>query len=99
LPFLLIDGQAAVSDAVVGDGAVLVTLGLLALVVVGSGFSKHDTLRTLVGFSLGVSLLVAPWIVPFTQTVPTVHATMIGTGLILISLIEGYQRAPDSRSW
>jgi DMSO reductase anchor subunit len=90
-PFLLLGGQSALSNDVVGDAGFLMILGLLALITASYRFSKHDLMRTYLGFALGLVLVAALWFVEFTEAIATWNAGIVGTVLALVALYEAYQ--------
>lgn len=90
-PFLLLGGQSALSNAVIGDAGTLVIMGLLALILSGFSFSKHALARAYSGLALGLVLVAAPWVVEFTDSIATWNAGLVGTLLALVALYEGYQ--------
>jgi len=93
-PFLLLGGQSAFSNAVIGDAGTLMIMGLLALIVVGYSFSKHELVRAYSGLALGLILVAAPWVVEFTETTAKLNAGIVGSVLALVALFEVYQHKP-----
>lgn len=97
-PFLLFGGHAPFPDAVVRDTGVLMLLGLLALIIASYSFSKHDQVRSFLGFTLGLAVVGAPWIAEFTGVIATWNAAIFGTMLVLVALYEIYQIKPELRT-
>ncbi|MEO3414937.1 SPW repeat protein [Roseovarius sp. CAU 1744] len=85
-PFLLLGGQSALSNAVIGEAGTLMILGLLALFVAGYSFNRNELVRAYLGLVLGLFVFAAPWIVEFAETVATWNARIVGTILALIAL-------------
>ena len=59
-PFLLLGGQSALSNAVIGDAGTLMILGLLALLVAGYSFNRHELVRAYLGLALGLLVFSCP---------------------------------------
>lgn len=97
-PFLFFGGQSALSNAVIGDAGLLVVSGLLALTIVGYGFSKHYLVQTYLGFSYGLILVAAPWMFGLTEITTAWNAGIVGTFLVLIALYELYQHLPKQHA-
>ena len=93
-PFLLLGGQSAFSNAVIGDAGTLMIMGLLALIVAGYSCSKHELVRACSGLALGLILVAAPWVVEFTETTAKLNAGIVGSVLALVALFEVYQHKP-----
>jgi hypothetical protein len=93
-PFLLLGGQSALSNAVIGDAGLLILSGLLALTVAGYGFNKHYLVQAYLGVSYGLVLVAAPWLFGFTEPVTAWNSGVIGTVLVLVALYGVFQEMP-----
>ncbi|WP_299603462.1 SPW repeat protein [uncultured Tateyamaria sp.] len=93
-PFMLLGGQSALSNALVGDAGLLILSGLLALTVAGYGHNKHYLVQTYLGVSYGLILVAAPWLFGFTEPVTAWNAGVVGTALVLAGLYVVFQKMP-----
>jgi hypothetical protein len=87
-PFLLLGGQSGFSDAAAGEAGILMILGLLALIMAGYSYSKHNLVRSNLGFALGLALVAAPWMAKFTDNIATLNAVIVGFILTLVAFLE-----------
>jgi hypothetical protein len=94
-PFLILGGQSAFSNAVIGDAGLLMISGLLALTAAGYAFNKHYLVQAYLGFSFGLALVAAPWIAGFTEIITAWNAGFVGTVLVLVALYKVYQHMPE----
>jgi hypothetical protein len=97
-PFILLGGQSALSNAVIGDAGMLIISGLLALILAVYSFKKHYLIQTYLGVSYGLILLAAPWIFGFTEPMTAWNAGVVGTVLVLAVLYEVFQKMPKHHS-
>lgn len=95
-PFMLIGGQSALSNAVIGDAGLLIVSGLLALTLAGYSFKKHYLIQTYLAVSYGLILMAAPWVFGFTQPVTAWNAGFVGTVLVLAAIYEVFKRMPKN---
>ena len=97
-PFMLIGGQSALSNAVIGDAGLLIISGLLALTLAVYSFKKHYLIQTYLGVSYGLILVAAPWVFGFTQPMTAWNSGVVGTVLVLAALYEMFQKMPKHRA-
>ena len=98
-PFILLGGQSALSDAVVGDAGVLMIAGLLALAIAGYSGSGYSLVRAFAGMVLGLVLVAAPSAFEFNEIIATWNAKIVGTILVLVALYEANQHKSKRKSW
>jgi hypothetical protein len=97
-PFILLGGQSALSNAVIGDAGLLIVSGVLALILAGYSFKRHYLIQTYLGVSYGLILVVAPWVFGFSEPVTAWNAGVVGAVLVLAALYEMFQKMPKNHA-
>jgi hypothetical protein len=54
----------------------------------GYSNSKHNLVRSKLGFALGLAIVAAPWMAKFTANIATLNAVVVGLILALVAFFE-----------
>lgn len=87
-PFLLFAGEAANSDLTIGESGLVILSGLLALVIAGYSFSRHNLMPPYLGLVLGIGVSIAPWLAEFEDILATWNAAVIGVIMAVVAFFE-----------
>ena len=86
--FLLFAGQAVSSKLVIGEAGSMIIIGLLALVIAGYSYSRHNLMPPYLGLVLGLALIITPWLAEFVDILATWNAAVIGVILSVVAFFE-----------
>lgn len=100
LTFLLLGGEKSLINARIGETAVLMLGGLMALWVACLTRPRQDLMQAMAGLVLGSSMIAAPLMLGLNESSVAVwNAQVIGSVFVLSALLELYdhmagQKAP-----
>jgi hypothetical protein len=90
-PFLLLGGQKTLINAQIGETAVLMLGGLMALWVACLNHPRQDLMQAMAGLTLGSSMIAAPLVLGLNvSSVAVWNAQVIGSVFVLSALLELY---------
>tara|TARA_R110002094_G_scaffold55731_3_gene66669 strand:- start:37 stop:426 length:390 start_codon:yes stop_codon:yes gene_type:complete len=90
-PFLLIGGEKSLMNARIGETAVLMLSGLVALWVGCLNHPRQDLMQAMAGLTLGSLMIAAPLVLGLNESSVAVwNAQVIGSVFVLSALFEFY---------
>ncbi|AXI55470.1 hypothetical protein SuNHUV7_27190 (plasmid) [Pseudoseohaeicola sp. NH-UV-7] len=90
-PFLLLGGEKSLMNARIGETAVLMLGGLVALWMACLNHPRQDLMQAIAGLTLGSSLIAAPLAFDLNESSVAVwNAQVIGSVFVLSALFEFY---------
>jgi hypothetical protein len=90
-PFLLLGGQASLTNTRIGETGILMLSGLVALWVACLNRLRQDLIQAMAGLTLGSVMIAAPQALGLNESSVAVwNAQVIGSMFVLSALLELY---------